>query len=229
MQNETFVISLGGSIIIPNEIDIDFLKSFRELILNEVKKGKKFAVVCGGGALARKYIESAKLLGQDKENELDWVGIASTRQNAELVRVMFGDSAFEKIIFDPDLVPNTDKGVLVGGGWKPGNSSDLASVHMAKSLNAKNLINLSNIDFVYNKDPKQFPDAEKIEKISWSDFRKILPAPENWKAGMSAPFDPVAAREAETLGLEVSILNGKNIENLAKYLSDEEFIGTKIS
>lgn len=229
MQNETFVISLGGSIIIPNEVDIDFLKSFRELILNEVKKGKKFAVVCGGGALARKYIESAKLLGQDKENALDWVGIASTRQNAELVRVMFDDSAFEKIIFDPDIVPSTEKSVLVGGGWKPGNSSDLASVHMAKSLDAKKLINLSNIDFVYDKDPKQFPDAEKIEKISWADFRKILPAPENWKAGMSAPFDPVAAREAETQGLEVFILNGKNIENLAKYLSNEEFIGTKIS
>lgn len=229
MQNETFVISLGGSIIIPNEIDINFLKSFRELILNEVKKSKKFAVVCGGGALARKYIESAKLLGQNKESELDWVGIASTRQNAELVRVMFGDSVFEKIIFDPDVVPNTDKDVLVGGGWKPGNSSDLASVHMAKSLGAKKLINLSNIDFVYDKDPKQFPDAEKIEKISWADFRKILPAPENWKAGLSAPFDPVAAREAEILGLEVYILNGKNIENLAKSLNGEEFIGTKIS
>lgn len=229
MQNETFVISLGGSIIIPNEVDIDFLKSFRELILNEFKKSKKFAVVCGGGALARKYIESAKLLGENSESELDWVGIASTRQNAELVRVMFGDSAFEKIILDPDVVPNTDKGILVGGGWKPGNSSDLASVHMARSLNAKKLINLSNIDYVYDKDPKQFPDAVKIEKISWSDFRKILPAPENWQAGMSAPFDPVAAREAEALGLEVYILNGKNIDNLAKCLNNEEFIGTKIS
>lgn len=229
MQNETFVISLGGSIIIPNELDLNFLKSFRELILNEVKKNKKFAVVCGGGALARKYIESAKLLGQNKENELDWVGIASTRQNAELVRVMFDDSAYEKIILDPDVVPITDKDILVGGGWQPGNSSDLASVHMAKSLNAKKLINLSNIDFVYNKDPKQFPDAEKIENISWSNFRKILPDPDKWKAGLSAPFDPVAAREAEILGLEVYILNGKNIENIAKCLNSEEFMGTKIS
>lgn len=229
MDAETFVISLGGSLIVPEQVDVDFLKSFRNLIMNEVSKGRKFAIICGGGALARKYIESAKLLGQNKEDELDWVGIASTRQNAELVRTMFGDLAYEKIILDPDMVPTTDKKILVGGGWKPGNSSDLASVHMAKSLGAKKLINLSNIDFVYNKDPKKFPDAVKIENISWADFRKILPAPENWKAGLSAPFDPVAAREAEAMSLEVCILNGKNIENLAKYINNEEFIGTKIS
>lgn len=227
MHNETFIISLGGSRIMPNEIDVEFLKAFRDLILNEVEKGKKFAVVCGGGALARQYIESAKELGQNNEDELDWVGIASTRLNAELVRVIFGDSAYEKIILDPDILPSTEKAILVGGGWKPGNSSDLASVHVARSLGANKLINLSNIDYVYDKDPRKFSDAQKIEKISWADFRKLLPP--GWSAGLSSPFDPVAAKEGEALGLEVAILNGNNIDNLAKYLNGEEFIGTKIS
>jgi len=36
------------------------------------------------------------------------------------------------------------------------------------------------------------------------------------------------AKEAENLGYEVVILNGKNIENLRAYLDGESFIGTII-
>jgi hypothetical protein len=62
------------------------------------------------------------------------------------------------------------------------------------------------------KDPKKFPDAKIIKESSWADFRKILPT--EWDPGLNAPFDPIAAKKAEELGLEVVIMNGKNIENL---------------
>ena len=128
---------------------------------------------------------------------------------------------------DPDQIPETEASVLVGGGWKPGNSSDLAAIHAAKSVGAKKVINLSNIDYAYDKDPKKFPDAVKIEQSSWEDFMKILPM--EWSAGLNAPFDPIAAREAQALGLEVAIMNGKNIENLKHYLDGDAFIGTVIN
>ena len=226
MEKETIVISLGGSLIVPDNIDVEFLKEFKKLILSEIKKGKRFVIVTGGGKTARTYIDAIKGIANPTIDDLDWIGIAVTRLNAELLRVAFDDLAYSKIIMDPDVIPNTDKPIIFGAGWKPGNSSDLAAIHSAISVGAKKVINLSNIDFVYDKDPNKYSDAVKIEQSSWADFRKILP--EDWKPGLNVPFDPIAAKKAEISGISVIILNGKNINNLEKCLNSEKFIGTVI-
>jgi uridylate kinase len=91
----------------------------------------------------------------------------------------------------------------------------------------KKVINLSNIEYVYDKDPKKYPEAKKIERSSWGEFRKLLPT--EWISGLNSPFDPVAAKKAQELGIEVAIMNGRNIENLKNYLEGKEFKGTIIS
>ena len=98
---------------------------------------------------------------------------------------------------------------------------------MAKGLGAKKIVNLSNIDFVYTADPKKDPSAKPIEKISWAEFRKMIPA--EWDPGLSSPFDPIAAREAEALGLEVVVMNGKKLGEFSNYLAGKPFKGTVIS
>lgn len=226
MKNETIIISLGGSLIVPDEIGVSFLKEFKSLIESQVANGKKFVIITGGGKICRHYNDAVEKITTPTKDDLDWLGIAATRLNSELVRISFGDLAFDKIIMDPDMIPDTDKSIMLGAGWKPGNSSDLAAIHCAISVGAKKVINLSNIDYVYDKDPKKYPDAVKIEQVSWKDFRKILP--KNWEPGLNVPFDPVAAKEAEFMGIEVIVLNGKNISNLEKCLNGEKFIGTEI-
>jgi uridylate kinase len=109
----------------------------------------------------------------------------------------------------------------------PGHSSDFDAILMAEESGALTVINLSNIDYAYDKDPNKYPDAKKIEKISWSEFRKLLP--EKWEPGLSSPFDPIAAKHAQDLGLEVVIMNGSNLENLSNYLDGKNFLGTVIS
>jgi uridylate kinase len=52
--------------------------------------------------------------------------------------------------------------------------------------------------------------------------------PEKWDPGLNTPFDPVAAKEAEKIGLEVVVMNGKKLKNFENYLDGKEFIGTKI-
>jgi len=225
-KSNYIIISLGGSIIVPDNIDTDFLKDFVLVIGEYVKKGYHFVIITGGGKTCRRYNDSLEQIIKPTEKDLDWMGISVTRLNAELVRIAFGDLAYETIILDPDLIPKTEKPVLVGGGWKPGNSSDLAAVHSAQKVGAEKLINLSNIDFVYDKDPKIFPDAKIIRKSSWVEFRAILP--DVWTPGLNSPFDPIAAKEAEALGLEVAIINGKNIESLKNYLDGKEFTGSII-
>jgi len=223
---ETIVISLGGSLIVPEQIDIDFLKEFKTLILSQVAQGKKFVIITGGGKTCRRYNDAVEKIITTTKDDLDWLGIAATRLNAELVRIVFGDLAFDKIIMDPDMMPNTDKSIILGGGWKPGNSSDLAAIHCAKSVGAKRIINLSNTDYLYDSDPRINPEAKKIENISWADFRKLIP--KEWKPGLNFPFDPSASKMAEEERIEVITMNGKLIDNLAKCLNGEKFLGTII-
>ena len=146
-EKETIVISLGGSLIVPDEIDVIFLSSFISLIKENVSKGSRFVIITGGGRTCRKYNESLEKIIDASNEDLDWMGIASTRLNAEFIRICFGSLSYEKVVLDPDFIPVTDKSIIVGGGWKPGNSSDLAAIHSAKTLNAKKIINLSNTKF----------------------------------------------------------------------------------
>ncbi len=220
------IVSLGGSLIVPDAIDTDFLKNFVSLIKEYVEKGFYFVIITGGGKTCRRYNDSLEQIIKPTNEDLDWLGITTTRLNAELVRICFGDLAYEKISLDPDLIPKTDRPVIVGGGWRVGNSSDLAAIHSAVQVGAKKVINLSNIDYLYDKDPKVYPDAKIVEKSSWLQFRAILP--DSWVPGSNSPFDPVAAEKAEKEDLEVAIMNGKNIENLKNYLDGKDFIGSVI-
>lgn len=221
------VISLGGSLLYPNVQDVSYINAFVALIKSKCSSGN-FAIITGGGVLARKMQEELKEKNPSATpDELDWVGIAATRANAEVVRDAFGDTAEPAIFMDPHTPSLSGKSVLLGGGFEPGHSSDGSSVVLAQTLGAKKLINLSNIDYVYTADPRTNPDAVKIEKTNWTDFRKLLP-PE-WSPGINAPFDPVAAKMAQEINLEVAVMNGKNLENLSNYLDGREFVGTIIT
>lgn len=220
------VISLGGSTIVPDGVDAVFLKAFIEVIREYAAKGMHFALITGGGKVCRRYQEALKEIAQPSAEDLDWLGIYTTRYNAELVRLSLQDISEPEIFLDPTTVALTGKQVLVGGGWKPGRSSDGSAVALAKTLGAGKLINLSNIDYVYTADPRKDPTATPIKTTSWVDFRKLLP--EEWDPGLNVPFDPVAAKAAEEMGLEVCVMNGKNLANLRDYLDGKEFLGTVI-
>ncbi len=227
-KREYIVVSVGGSLIVPDELSVPFLHSFRELILKKVSEGLSFYIIAGGGKTARKYQDAALAVDGSIENEdKDWLGIHSTRLNAHLLRTLFRDHAYHKVMKNPTKSPHTDEAIIIGSGWKPGNSTDYCAVMAAKKIGAKKVINLSNIDYVYTADPRTNPDAQKIEKIEWSEFRKLIP--DHWDPGLSSPFDPVAAKEAEHQKLEVAIINGEKLEEFDHYISNEPFIGTIIS
>lgn len=227
MGEETTIISLGGSLIIPDELDVNFLKDFKALILSQIAKGKKFVIITGGGKICRRYQEAAKELANVSTEDLDWVGIASLKLNAELLRVVFKEHSHDKVIDNLSVPFPFEKPIVIGSAYKPGWSSDWDAVAGAKTVGAKKIINLSNTDFVYDSDPKINQNAKKIEKISWTDFRKLIPT--KWThSGMNVPFDPVASKMAEEEGMEVIIMNGKPIDNLAKCLNGEKFLGTII-
>lgn len=226
MEEETIIISLGGSLIIPDQIDVEFLKEFRELILEKVANGKRFVIVTGGGKICRRYQDVAKGITDPSKDDLDWIGIASLRLNAELLRVLFGEKAYSKVIFNLSEDLLFKEPIIVGAAYEPGQSTDWDAILAAKNVGAKRVINLSNTDYVYDSDPRKNPNAKKIEKISWADYRKLIPS--EWNPGLSSPFDPIASKMAEENNIEVNIMNGKPIDNLRKCLNGEEFQGTVI-
>jgi uridylate kinase len=225
-MNETIIISLGGSLIIPDQIDTGFLKEFRDLILSQTALGKKFIIITGGGKICRRYQEVAKEISTPTNDDLDWIGIASLKLNAELVRVIFGENANEKVVFHLGEKFSFEKSIIIGAAYMPGQSTDWDATLAAKNIGAKKIINLSNTDYVYETDPKLNPNAKKFEEISWAEYRALIPT--EWNPGLSSPFDPIASKMAEEEGIEVIIMNGKPIDNLAKCLNGEKFLGTTI-
>jgi uridylate kinase len=226
---QTKVLSVGGSIIIPKTgFNIKFLKAFRSLILREVKKGTRFILVIGGGAPARQYQEAASKLAKLNQEDLDWIGIQATIFNAHFVRSLFKGFTYEDLQGNPTKKITTDKPIIVGAGYLPGHSTDTDAVLLAKTYGAKEVINLSNIEYVYDKEPRKFKNAKRIEKIDWKTFRRDVVG-YKWQAGANKPFDVVASGEAEKMGLRVSILKGTDLKEVEKVLGGKKFRGTVIS
>ena len=223
------VISLGGSIVAPSGVDTEFLKKFTELIRSfiEADSERRFIFVVGGGGPARQWQNAYREISKNESHEeADWIGIMATRLNAQLIKALMSEWCSQEVVTNPCEVDPLTGHVLVAAGWKPGFSTDYDAVLLAERFGADMVINLSNIEKVYTADPKTDPNARPIDKISWADFRSIIG--DEWVPGKNVPFDPVASRHAEKIGLKVICAGGKDLENLKKILKGEEFKGTTI-
>ncbi|GHV84857.1 uridylate kinase [Spirochaetia bacterium] len=240
------VISLGGSIVAPDGVDVPFLKNFYSLTKEclEADEKRRFILVVGGGGPARAwqnaYREIAASGGQSaggqsaggtsavafKDEEADWIGVMATRLNAQLIKAIMGDWCTQPVITDPSRVDPFVGRVLVAAGWKPGFSSDYDAVLLAERFQADMVINLSNIEQVYTDDPRKNPNAKPIGTISWTDFRAMVG--EEWTPGKNVPFDPIASRHAAKLGLKVICAAGRDLPNLRLILDGKPFLGTVI-
>jgi len=206
---------------VPKEIDLAFLKRFKDFIFKN--RDRRFVIVCGGGYTNKIYNEAARKLSKVSNEDLDWIGIKATMLNAELVRSMFSKIAYEKFI-EPIKKIQTNKRVIICSGWKPGWSSDYDAVLLARNFGAKVVINLTNIDYIYDKDPKKFKNARPLKNLNWREYKKLIGS--KWIPRLHAPFDPVASRLAEKWGIEVAVMKGTDLNNFQKFLEGKKFRGS---
>ena len=228
---DKIIISVGGSLVVPNGgIDTAFLSKFNSFIRKQLAKNRnrQFFLVIGGGTTARHYRDAGRVvLGHElTHDDLDWIGIHTTKLNAHLVRTIFRDLAHPYILKHYEIIRKVTEPIVVAAGWKPGWSTDYCAVLLSEDYGIKTVINLSNIDKVYSKDPRKFKDAKSYDRISWPDFRKIVG--DKWIPGINAPFDPVAAKKAQDLGVKVVVMDGANLENVENYFNGKKFVGTVI-
>ncbi len=209
-------------------VNAQFLAKLNRFVRKYVKKGERFFLVAGGGATARGYIEAGNtVIGSLTEEDLDWLGIHSTRLNAHLLRTIFMDIAHPRIIenYSHRLI-NWREPVVIGAGWKPGWSTDYDAVILARDYKARLIINLSDVDWVYDKDPNKYKDAKPIKRLTWTQLQELIG--DKWVPGFKAPFDPMAVRLANQIGVTAIITGGEDFENIEKILEGDVFKGTVV-
>jgi len=229
----TKVLSVGGSIIAPEKPDNSFLREFVVMVTGwlNADSSRRLILVAGGGAPARIYQHayaevSAETGIPTESNAADWIGIMATRINAQLLKALFGNLCRNEVVYNPTEDLNFDGQILVAAGWKPGFSTDNDAVLLGEKFGADTIVNLSNIEKVYTDDPRKNPDAKPLDTISWKDFRAMVG--DEWTPGKNTPFDPIASKKAESLGMKVICAGGKNIPNIRAILDGGEYIGTTI-
>ncbi|OIO64897.1 hypothetical protein AUJ68_04540 [Candidatus Woesearchaeota archaeon CG1_02_57_44] len=224
------VISLGGSLVNPQGPDFSYLRRFAAFCRMNLSKRRAVFIV-GGGSLCREYQNTARKLGTPSDSDLDWIGVYATWLNASLLKAALDSQGqgTPGIITDPSkplaIAKSSKPGIAVGGGWKPGWSTDYDAVMIAKQLSAPLVINMSNQDFVYTADPRKDPAARPLRQLSWKEFSSMFSA--DWSPGSHVPFDPIAAKLAMTSDIAVAFM-GASLPNLAKTLSGKPFRGTLI-
>ncbi len=226
-MKKVIVLSLGGSLIIPNEIDVNFLKKFKEIIKKN-SKNYKFIVVCGGGSIARKYIMA---LRETRVNEKlqNFAGISANRTNARFLSYFFGYQEQEGI---PQKINEVEKylkkqDIVFCGAleYHEHQTSDSTAAQIASSFNS-DFINLTNIAGLYNKDPKKFKDAKFIPEISWKDFYKLAHK-SKFHPGQHFVLDQGASRIIMDKKIKTYIL-GRDLKQLDNLLNNRNFFGTTI-
>ncbi len=216
------VISLGGSTINENgKIDIKFIKNFSKIIK---KEKEKFGIVTGGGFNARVYANAVRKL-KGSEFEADMAGIFGTRQNAMLL-ISELDS-YRNVITDFNEAKNAiiNNKIIVMGGLIPGISTDTVSVLLAEALEAKKVINVSNVDGIYNKNPKKYKNAKKIKKMNYDELIKLATKSDSRSAGEHFIFDLLACKIAKRSKIELHFV-GKNIDEIRKAIKGKKHNGT---
>lgn len=234
MDSNLYILKLGGSLISKNteHFEKNYLNDLKKLLEKFIQKGKRFIIIVGGGKICRWYQEEALKLCNATNSDRNWIGAYVTRVNAEIVNSFFKPLSHDRAYYEFDKEITLEKSILIVGAWKPETSTNMDAVRMAEKFASSTLINLSNIDHVYDKDPKKFPDAKAYSKLTWPEYEKIiaykLRESKEHQAGDNLPFDIFATEKAKTMNLQVIFTDGTNLNNLAKILEQKNFDGTTI-
>lgn len=188
------VLKITGSLFDRSPKDIEETAEVLKDVLRELEA---LVVVTGGGEAARRYIESARKLGADQAT-LDEIGTEVSRINARLLIVALGPLAYP---YPPDTLEEAVKAasvgkVVVAGGFQPGQSTNAVASLLAERLSASLLVNATDVDGVYDRDPKKYSGAKLLKEIDVAHLKRILEGGDVYP-GTYDLMDPLALKIIE--------------------------------
>lgn len=222
----TIVIRIGGSIT-ASPINLELIGRYVDLLKDLEKQRNKVIAVVGGGALAREYIKYGEKLGLTEEAQ-DWLAIEVSRLHALLFTLKL--NGYEKLDVSTSveevLESLRERNIIVLGGLKPGMTTDSVAALISKRVDAKLLVKATDQEGIYTKDPREHPDAEKLDTITFKDLALLLKK-DRHEAGIHQILDPVAIKILQEAQIKTIVVNGFNPENVLRAVKGEE-IGTRI-
>ncbi|MDG1541957.1 MAG: UMP kinase [Candidatus Thalassarchaeaceae archaeon] len=233
-MSEVVIVALGGSLMYDGgDIDQQWVEDASKIIAQTASAGTKIGIVIGGGHLARENIATARKSGVTDTFDLDLVGIAATRYNATAFAAALKSTGVDVSENVPETTTDATESlqnhsVIVMGGTIPGHTTDAVSINLAVDSGAKRCTIATNVDFVYDKAPQINPDAIPFEEMTLAELQSIVGPPEHRGAGPNVVIDPIGVQIAIDNSIELALLNGRELERLAKCLAGETFRGTII-
>ncbi len=221
------VLSLGGGIVNPEGTpDSEFVKKLAKLL---AESRANFGIVVGGGRGARLYAQAARELGAN-EFEADEIAIVSTRQNAMLIAAALAGTACPNVFSDFRRARDAagKYRIVVMGGTIPGITTDTDAALLAEALHAKKLINMSNVDAIYDSDPKEDRNAKKYATMKYDELIALAARGDARKAGTNFVFDLVACKLIARSGIEGHFIDGRKLEELKKAIKGKQHSGTVV-
>lgn len=221
------IISIGGSLIVPDKINTRFIREFKRVVLEAAASGDKFLIIPGGGQTCRTYQQAARSIASPTDEDLDWIGIKTNHLHSYFLRAVFGKQASPEVITLDGNAGQLKRPVSICvGGLEPGGTSDSTAVKFAQKFRAKTIVNLTNVAGVYDRDPKKFKNAKLIPHMSWADLKKKFGTSKT--PGRNLPFDSAIASLASKMKLRVVTMDGSNLKNFQNFLAGKSFKCTVI-
>jgi len=217
------LLKISGKIVNPDNPQL--IKAYAEEINRLYHQGYRVATVIGGGKYARSYTTCARALGLNNA-QADMLGIEIARVNALLLALAIGDNAYTPIPRSIDEIRaawSTGK-IVVVGGLQPGQSTSAVSAVVAESLGMDTILYATDVDGVYDRDPKKYSDAKKLDIVTVEQLREVVS--QRFEAGGYELLDSIALQIVKRSCIEVVVFNGMDPQNIYKALSGT--IGTKI-
>ncbi|MEM1760051.1 MAG: UMP kinase [Desulfurococcaceae archaeon] len=210
------VIKLTGKVFDEPQL----LKSYIELFKKLIDKWR-LLIVTGGGSLARRYIEVARSIGVESNYWLDEIGILASRLNSYLLISALQPYSYPRPVttLSEAVEATSIFKIVVMGGLIPTQSTASTLLEVAEALGVKDVIYVSAIDRVYDKDPLKYPDAEGLIEIDASKLIEMIE--QSILPGEYALIDVKALEIAIRSGIRIHVVGYRNVENIDKVLRGE--------
>lgn len=205
-NKERIVIKLSGKVF--SGEDGRDIKRYAS-VLADLSDKVQPVVVAGGGKIARHYISIARGFGLD-EASLDIIGIQVSRLNAKMLIAALGGRAHPAVPEDLEQVTGAAASgkIIVAGGLHPGQSTNATSALIAEKVGAARFINATDVNGIYDSDPRTNKKAKLFKQITTKQCREILGG-ESSMAGGYDLMDIVALKVIERSKIPTVVLKSE--------------------
>lgn len=227
------LLKLSGEALADAESQFSHAKltALAQTLNQVVQSGVQVGVVCGAGNIFRARQANLNVLGRVTA---DHVGMLATVMNAAVLRDYLRAEGQNAVIYAPReqhplakpfvrdrALQRLKSGtvlIFAGGTGNPYFTTDSAAALRALEISADGLLKATQVDGVYDRDPHQYPDARRFDRLSYDEvLRRQLRV-----------MDLTAITLCAEGNLAVTVFDVSDPENLLRVVAGED-VGTRIT